>query len=164
MNKAKEKGNSLCPTCLVGCGCLRCSQSPSEHRSLGFHLVHLFPTNDNYRRQVIQLGMPLSLFLISRMNRCALLPQGPWRKVSVCCILEKKAEWEGKAPSAPVGTWVEIQLVARRLITRMESKNKGAKKKHCCKSSHSSATALTRSREQTLNRVMLTQWHAHLQK
>lgn len=164
MNKTKEKENSLCPTCPAGCGCLRCSQSPSEHRSLGFHLVHLFPTNDNYWRQAIQLGMPLSLFLISRMNRCALLPQGPRRKASVCCVLEKRAEWEGKAPSAPVGMWGEIQLVARRLITRTESKNKAAKKKHCCKPSHSSATVLARSREQTLNRVPLTQRHAHLQK
>lgn len=142
MNKAKEKENSLRPTCSAGCGRLRCSQSPSEHRSMGFRLVHLFPTNDNYQRQEIQLGMPLSLFLISRMNRCALLPQGPWRKVAVGWVLERRAEWEGKAPSAPVGIWIEIPLVARKLMTRMESKNKGAKKKQCCKPRHSSATRL----------------------
>ena len=58
---------------------------------------------------------------------CAAAPrameEGEW-------VLERRrAEWEGKALcSAPVG--ILVQLVARKLMTRMESKNKGAKKKH----------------------------------
>jgi hypothetical protein len=102
-----------------------------------------------------------SVFNQQNEQVCAAAPrameEGEW-------VLERRrAEWEGKALcSAPVGIWV--QLVARKLMTRMESKNKGAKKKHCCKPRHSSAMLLQGQGSRLYRRVPQTQWSSHCQK
>lgn len=60
-----------------------------------------------------------------------------------CVLGLRRAEWKGKTLcSAHVGIWVEMQLVARKLMTRMESKNKGAKKEHQFKPRHATAMRL----------------------
>lgn len=98
----------------------RCLQLNYTYLYLGLHLGTPVPKKIKITcDKETQIEVPLRLCLVTRRNRCELLSQGPLRKhrCPLCALEEKAKRRKKEAFSNPSLLRVEMQSVARKLMT-----------------------------------------------